>query len=85
VWRLSPANTDVVDVVQRYSPEGVKARTVTEAEATTSESAAEKLGVWAVRRFPAGRKLIISLAKARASVRHPYCNQERTPDYTPPN
>lgn len=53
LWRFVPAEPDLADVVQRYSPEGTKARVV--AHATVSITGTpDRIGVWAMKRFPAG-------------------------------
>lgn len=53
LWRFVPAEPDLADVVQRYSPEGTKARVV--AHATLSVTGTpDRIGVWAMKRFPAG-------------------------------
>jgi len=53
IWRLAPARADVADVIRRYSAEGARDRAATEAATTTATSTSERLGVWALRRFPA--------------------------------
>lgn len=52
VWRITPADPDLGDVIYRYSPQAVKARTsqVTAAPA----GGLDRLGVWAWRHLPAG-------------------------------
>lgn len=50
IWRLSPADPDVVDVVRRYSPEGVKERAAQ--SSVTAASTTDRLGIWALGRLP---------------------------------
>ena len=53
VWRLLPADPDPVDVVHRYSPEGVRARAAAAAPTVSASTTPDRLGIWAIRRFPA--------------------------------
>lgn len=52
VWKLVPNAPDVVDVVRRYSPEGARERAAVRAD-PASNGLVEKMGLWAMRRFPA--------------------------------
>lgn len=52
LWRLVPPTPDVVDVVRRYSPEAIKERSAVR-EDIAPTSLVERLGLWAMRRFPA--------------------------------
>lgn len=52
VWRLIPAQPDLADVLRRNSPEGVKEQVAAETAAAAGDGFAERLGVWALRRFP---------------------------------
>ena len=52
VWRLTPADPDLGDALQRLSPEHAKRRSV---EAThTASDTRERLGVWGMKTLPAG-------------------------------
>ena len=51
LYRVLPADPDVVDVVYRYSPEGFR-RTRTTHTLAASTGTFERLGLWAIRRFP---------------------------------
>lgn len=51
IWRLTPADPDPVDVVARYSPEGVRARAAV-TSTTTATSTPDRIGIWAIKRFP---------------------------------
>jgi len=53
VWRLLPADPDPVDVVHRYSPEGVRARTAAAGPTLQASTTPDRLGIWAIKRFPA--------------------------------
>ncbi|WP_277211463.1 hypothetical protein [Isoptericola croceus] len=52
VWHLIPAQPDLADVLRRNSPEGVKQQAAADAAISTDAGFAERLGVWALRRFP---------------------------------
>lgn len=52
VWRLLPADPDPVDVVHRYSPEGVRARAVAAGPTIHASTTPDRLGLWAMKRFP---------------------------------
>lgn len=52
VWRLLPADPDPVDVVHRYSPEGVRARTAAAGPTLQASTTPDRLGIWAIKRFP---------------------------------
>ncbi|MFE7506709.1 type II secretion system F family protein [Promicromonospora sp. NPDC057488] len=74
VWRLLPADPDVVDVVRRYSPEAAKERSAVRAD-VAAPGAVEKLGVWAMRRLPLsvwGRTPTKELALLRVPVHRHY-------------
>ncbi|PUB29040.1 hypothetical protein C8K30_103466 [Promicromonospora sp. AC04] len=74
VWRLMPADPDVVDVVRRYSPEAAKERSAVRTE-VVAPGTVEKLGIWAIRRFPAsvwGRSPTKELALLRVPVHRHY-------------
>lgn len=51
VWRIVPAAPDAADVVQRYSPEGAKARAAARS-VQHADGTPERLGIWAIKRFP---------------------------------
>lgn len=53
ILRLTPADPDPVDVVQRYSPEGVRARAAAAHPTAAATSTNDRLGIWAIKRFPA--------------------------------
>lgn len=54
VWRLLPAQPDLADVVQRYSPEHARQVVSTSSsEAVMIERPRDRLGLWAMHRFPA--------------------------------
>jgi|APEBP8051072433_1049376.scaffolds.fasta_scaffold00083_29 Flp pilus assembly protein TadB len=53
VWRLLPADPDPVDVVHRYSPEGVRARAAAAGPTIQASTTPDRLGIWAIKRFPA--------------------------------
>lgn len=73
LWRFSPAEPDLADVVLRYSPEGVKARS---AQASiTATGTPDKLGIWAIKRFPTawwGKTPTKELALLRIPVHRHY-------------
>ena len=74
LWRLTPAEPDLADVVHRYSPEGVRARTA-QATTTTPTGTSDRLGIWAIKRFPAswwGRTPTKELALLRIPVHRHY-------------
>ena len=52
LWRLIPAEPDAADVVQRYSPEGVKSRAAAPSTLVLTGTP-ERLGIWAIKRLPA--------------------------------
>ncbi|MGF0118786.1 hypothetical protein ACQFYA_21035 [Promicromonospora sp. Marseille-Q5078] len=52
IWRLMPARADLADVVRRNSPAGAKAQAEADALAESGASRTERLGVWALKRFP---------------------------------
>lgn len=52
LWRFSPAQPDLADVVHRYSIAGVKSRAA--AATITPTGTADKLGIWAIKRLPPG-------------------------------
>lgn len=51
LWRLTPAAPDAADVVQRYSPEGVKTRAAARTSLVVTDTP-ERLGIWALNRLP---------------------------------
>ena len=51
IWKLSPTQPDVVDVVRRYSPEAVKERAAVQSSVTATNTT-ERLGLWGMRRVP---------------------------------
>lgn len=51
-WRLLPVDPDPVDVVRRYSPEGVRARAAAAGQTLQSTTTPDRLGIWAIKRFP---------------------------------
>ncbi len=59
LWRLVPAQPDLADVVQRYSPEGARQSLYVgsvagdRTAATTDRSPRDRLGLWAMRHLPA--------------------------------
>jgi hypothetical protein len=74
VWRLLPADPDVVDVVRRYSPEAVKERSAVRTD-VVAPGTVEKFGIWAIRRFPAsvwGRSPTKELALLRVPIHRHY-------------
>jgi hypothetical protein len=74
VWYLAPAQPDLADVVDRFSPEAVKART-TARDTLTALTTHDKLGLWALKRFPAswwGQTATKELALLRISVQRHY-------------
>jgi hypothetical protein len=74
VWYLAPAQPDLADVVDRFSPEAVKART-TARDTFTALTTQDKLGLWALKRFPAswwGQTPTKELALLRISVQRHY-------------
>lgn len=74
LWRLAPADPDLADVVHRYSPEGVRARSAP-ATTTAATGTCDRLGIWAIKRFPAswwGRTPTKELALLRVPVHRHY-------------
>lgn len=74
IWRLVPSQPDLADVVQRYSPEGVKARAAARPTADSTDSQA-RLGVWAIQRLPAswwGKTPTKELALLRIPIHRHY-------------
>ena len=74
LWRLTPAAPDAADVVQRYSPEGVRAR-ATARSALIVTGTPERLGIWAIKRFPSswwGKTPTKELALLRIPVHRHY-------------
>lgn len=69
LWRLSPAEPDLKDALERLSPEHTKRRPA-QAEAAAADSR-ERLGLWAMKTFPAGawvRTPVKELALLRISL-----------------
>lgn len=51
IWRLLPADPDPVDVVHRYSPEGVRARAAAAGPTIQATTTPDRFGIWAIKRF----------------------------------
>lgn len=77
VVRLVPNAPDVLDVVQRYSPEAARERAVIRADPATNGTV-ERMGLWAMRRLPAfalGKTPTKELLLLRIPVHQHYGNK----------
>lgn len=75
IWRLSPSSPDVVDVVRRYSPEGVKERATLRTSTVEASSQIDRVGLWAMKRLPTnwwGKTPTKELALLRRPVHRHY-------------
>lgn len=74
VWYLTPTQPDLADVVERFSPEALKARTAAR-DTLTALTTHDRLGLWALKRFPTswwGQTPTKELALLRISVQRHY-------------
>ena len=70
VWRLAPSAPDLVDVLDRLSPDHVVPRRNTpglDADTGTS-SAVDRIGLWAMKNLPGGSSEPWSLCGSVASI-----------------
>lgn len=68
LWRLAPAEPDLKDALDRLTPEHTKRRP---AQVATTADSRERLGLWAMKTFPAGawgRTPVKELALLRVSL-----------------